>query len=180
MVRHYKELKCTHCSNIVTVGLRACKGTCHDCRKQWGLARRVKLCRLCGGATAGMFCNEQCYKAFYTEKRKHDVQLYRLDCAFKFNVSDYPEEFDLDLVQQHGWYSPKNKRNNPTGVSKDHRLSIRDGFRDRIDTEIMSHPANCRLLLHSDNKRKGRKSDITLEDLTLDIYNWNIKYRKVC
>jgi len=85
---------------------------------------------------------------------------------------DYSNKFDLSLVEQHGWYSPINKRNNLNGVSKDHMYSVRDGFINNIEPEIIKHPANCKLLLHNDNNRKNYTSSITIDDLIERIKNW--------
>ena len=101
---------------------------------------------------------------------------YRADCKFNFNLSDYPEEFNFQLVTEHGWYSAKNRGNNIYGVSRDHMLSVRYGFDNNIDPKILAHPANCRLMLHSDNVSKLSKCSITLEDLLNKIATWNKKY----
>lgn len=101
---------------------------------------------------------------------------YRADCKFNFNLSDYPEEFNFQLVTEHGWYSPKNRGNNIYGVSRDHMLSVRYGFDNGIDPKILAHPANCRLMLQSDNVSKLSKCSITLEDLLIKIAAWDKKY----
>ncbi len=103
-------------------------------------------------------------------------QFYRHECNFKFNVFDYPNEFDLHLIKTHGWYSPTNKRNNLKGVSKDHMYSVMDGYKNKVSSEIISHPANCKLMLYSDNSRKKDSSSIRLEDLLKKISHWDKKY----
>jgi hypothetical protein len=101
---------------------------------------------------------------------------YRADCKFKFNLADYPDEFNFQLVTEHGWYSPKNRGNNIYGVSRDHMLSVRYGFDNSIDPKILAHPANCRLMLQSDNVSKLSKCSITLEDLLIKIAEWDKRY----
>jgi hypothetical protein len=101
---------------------------------------------------------------------------YRADCKFKFNLADYPDEFDFQLVTEHGWYSAKNRGNNIYGVSRDHMLSVKYGFDNGIDPKILAHPANCRLMLHRDNVSKLSKCSITLEDLLIKIAAWDKKY----
>ena len=101
---------------------------------------------------------------------------YRMDCKFNFNLADYKEEFDFKLVKEYGWYSPSNKKNNLGGVSRDHMFSIREGFEMNIDPKILSHPANCQLLIHSKNISKHRKSSITLEELLTKIEEFDKKY----
>lgn len=90
---------------------------------------------------------------------------FRQKCKFKFNVYNYPEYFDLNLIEQNGWYSAKNRGNNFNGVVRDHIYSIDEGRKNNISPEILSHPANCRLIRHSDNIKKHKNSDITLQDL---------------
>lgn len=106
--------------------------------------------------------------------------IYKLDCQFKFNVYHYPDEFDISLVETFGWYTcPSNKRKgtlNVTGVSRDHLYSISDGFKNKIDPSIISHPANCIITIHTDNVSKGPKSSITLDELMKRVSKWNEKY----
>lgn len=129
------------------------------------------------------FCSRSCstkhqaksrYK-LVREKRSEFVN-YRADAAFKFNLKDYPEEFDFRLVEQYGWYRPKNRGNNLNGVSRDHMVSVRHGFDNFIDPAIISHPANCRLILQKDNASKNKKNEITYEELLSRIEKWNEKY----
>lgn len=47
-----------------------------------------------------------------------------------------------------------------------------EGFINKIDPEIISHPANCMLLRHNDNVSKGKKCGITLDELIDKIKNW--------
>ena len=107
-----------------------------------------------------------------TEKEK-----YYQAARFRFNVYQFPEKFDLDLVNNHGWYScpgKKRKRSakNINGVSRDHLMSVSYGFKNNIDPAIISHPANCQIVLHSENKRKAESCKITLEELLDRIKNW--------
>lgn len=111
--------------------------------------------------------------------QRSDLVNYRADCSFKFNVYDFPDEFDVQLVEQFGWYKAKNRGNNLTGISRDHIVSVRYGFDNNIDPAIISHPANCQLLQHGTNVSKGKKCDLTIEELFVKISNWNDKYSKV-
>lgn len=106
-----------------------------------------------------------------------EYQKYRLDTNFKFNLSDYPNEFDFSLIERYGWYSPTNKNNNLGGVSRDHMFSVREGFEMGINPEIISHPANCRLMIHTDNISKNKKSIITIEELLDRIKKFEYKYK---
>ena len=54
---------------------------------------------------------------------------------------------------------------------------IKEGFLNKIDPKIISHPANCQLLLHKDNIKKYINSSITLNELYQRIIKWNDKYK---
>lgn len=121
------------------------------------------------------YCNRKCMNA-YKRKDMDNFTKYKLDCQFKFNLADFPNEYDFSLVEEYGWYSPTNKKNNLLGVSRDHIFSIREGYDFDIDPKIISHPANCQLLKHSKNISKNKKSSISLEELLTRIENFNKKY----
>ena len=121
------------------------------------------------------YCKNECRRE-YERKNMEEYQKYRLDCNFKFNLSDYKDEFDFSLVEEYRWYSPTNKNNNISGVSRDHMLSVREGFENGIDPNIISHPANCRLMIHSENISKNKKSIITLDELIDRIKKFEEKY----
>lgn len=95
---------------------------------------------------------------------------YWNDCRFKFNVYHYPELFDLELLENFCWYHPVN---NPGGVSRDHIISISYGWKNGIDPTIISHIANCRLILQTDNAKKYSRSDILLEELKQKIHDFS-------
>lgn len=105
-----------------------------------------------------------------------DLATYRHYCSFKFNLQDYPDEFDFSLIAKYGWYRPANKGNNLYGVSRDHMVSVKYGFINKIDPMIIAHPANCRLILHSENVRKKSDCCLSIEDLYARIQLWNNKY----
>lgn len=106
-------------------------------------------------------------------------QQYYLNAKFKFNVYHYPSYFDLSLIEKHGWYTcpgakRKNQPKNINGVSRDHIISVSYGFANNIDPKIISHPANCKLMLHRENKIKHSKCDMTLEELMENIAMWHL------
>jgi hypothetical protein len=154
---HKKNIELANNFNRVEKVKRACVG----CNTEI-------ICRI---TSAKKFCTVKCW-ANYTEKNKEPFLLYRQRANFKFNIDEYPNKFDLTLVKKNGWYSPSNKRNNLNGVSKDHMFSVKDGFINKVDPELLSHPANCELILHRANQRKRANSSITLEELLDRIKNW--------
>jgi hypothetical protein len=97
---------------------------------------------------------------------------YRLACRFTFSLANFPDKFDFSLIKQYGWYKAKNRGNNLDGISRDHMYSINDGFKNGVSSKILSHPANCKLLRHSENLIKMTKSSITLDELKDRIKTW--------
>jgi len=139
--------------------------------------KTYKICLNCNKSFSKnkFFCSIDC-KREYERNNMNSLQRYRMDCKFDFNLADYNEEFDFSLVEKYGWYSPSNKKNNLGGVSRDHMFSVKDGFEMNIDPKILSHPANCQLLVHSKNISKHRNSSITLDDLLKRIEEFDKKY----
>ena len=121
-------------------------------------------------------CNIGARREKYSLERKYTLKNYRSKSSFTFNLSDYPEEFDFALIEKYGWYKASNHGNNLTGVSRDHMVSVRFGFDNKIDPKIIGHPANCRLMVHSDNSSKNSGCSIRLEDLLERIKKWDKKY----
>lgn len=136
-----------------------------------------KICPNCSSSffTNNKFCSQECRRN-YNRKDMDEYKAYRSDTMFKFNLADYPDEFDFNLVKEHGWYSPTNKNNNLNGVSRDHMLSVREGFELGIDPKLISHPANCRLMIHNENISKNKNSSITYEELLERIKVFEEKY----
>lgn len=130
--------------------------------------RKCKICNNFNITKKRKSICDQCKIDYY--------DFYRMECRFNFSVFDFPNEFDLHLVEEYGWYSPTNKRNNLKGISKDHMYSVMDGYLNKIPVEIISHPANCKLLLFSDNSKKKNNSSISIEQLNKRIIDWNLKY----
>lgn len=79
---------------------------------------------------------------------------------------------NFQLVEKYGWYHPI-RNNNPLSASRDHLYSVCDGWKQKIPIDIISHPANCKIVSIQENKSKGKKSSITLEELYLRIKNWS-------
>jgi hypothetical protein len=122
------------------------------------------------------YCTLEC-KREYERKNQDEYRQYQLNCKFKFGLKEYPNEFNFGLIEEHGWYSPSNStKPNIKGVSRDHIFSVSEGFKQNINPNIISHPANCRLMIHSNNIGKGGDCDITIEELKTKIQEWDKKY----
>jgi hypothetical protein len=117
-------------------------------------------------------------KHFYSKYRKKysseaamlHRKNYRLACNFKFSLYKYIEMVGYDLLLKYGIYHPTS---NPGGVSRDHLHSVADGWKTKIAPDIMSHPANCHLVLHTFNNKKNTTSSVTINELLQLIQEWN-------
>ena len=117
-------------------------------------------------------------KGLGIKSKSEGLMRYRQLCEFKFSLSKYSKEFDFDLIKKYGWYKPKNKGNNLGGVSRDHMYSVKEGFKNNINPDIIAHPSNCQLMIQNENSKKKHKSSITFEELELRIKDWDKKYKK--
>lgn len=146
------------------------KLNCFFCKKEFDATSSKKKQK---------YCSVTCRRAIFGPlDYKQSLMTYRKACAFKFNLADYSEEFDFELIKKHGWYSPKNKKNNLGGVSRDHIISVKFGHENNIDPGIISHPANCQLLVHNENVSKYSDCYMTVNELKQKILKWNKKYSK--
>ncbi len=141
---------------------------CINCENIFSYEKRKKIKK---------YCSKNC-RLDYERKGMTEYQKYKRDASFNFNLSDFPKEFDFDLIKEYGWYKPKNRGDNLNGISRDHIYSIKKGFENNIDTKVISHPANCKLMIHNDNVSKNKKCNITLEELLKKIEKWNKKYNE--
>lgn len=137
--------------------------------------RTCDFCKCSFYAHDRKFCSQKCWQDSVASHRT-EREIYKHACQFKFNVYDYPETFDLSMLTEHGWYRAANRGNNLDGVSRDHMISITEGFKRKIDPKIISHPANCMLVLHRFNQRKNTKSSITIEELQERITQFTSRY----
>lgn len=131
---------------------------------------KEKHCRYCSEIKVMSYYGSVC------EDCKGPYKVYKEQCSFKFNIYDFPDLFNLSLIEKYGWYSPKNSKNpNLNGVSRDHIFSISNGFKLGIDPKIISHPKNCSLIRHSENNKKNIKCNITLEELLEKINSYMVR-----
>lgn len=147
--------------------------------------KEIRYCKECGTSFETrikrnqIFCNHKCSSTYNsreyvkrTNLKKDEYEIYRKECKFKFNIYEYPNYFDLILIEKFGWYAAFNRGNNLNGISRDHKISVLYGWNNNIDASIISHPANCELIRHKKNQRKNRKCSITLDELKKEITKW--------
>lgn len=159
-----KSLENRHTKNPFKFKIHKQKRICLSCNKEFEVISSSKK----------KFCSKTC--CAYSRKSFDDYLRYKSKCKFNFNVWDYPDYFDLNLIYSHGWYKPKNRGNNLNGVSRDHMISIKFGWENGIDSNIISHPANCELMQNNKNISKNKKCSLLLEELKERIKEWNKKY----
>lgn len=129
----------------------------------------ICTCSHCGTKFSTKNKNKYCtnHKDLY----KSDRTLF----LFSFNVYHYPDLFDISLIEQYGWYSPGNRGpKNINGISRDHRVSVTDAIKNGYDPFYITHPLNCELMRHNENKSKYTKSSITYEELKQLVHNYNM------
>ena len=102
--------------------------------------------------------------------------MYKSYASFRFSLNKYENEFDFSLIKEHGWYRAINNGNNPNGISRDHIFSVKQGMITNLNPFIISHPANCRLIKHTENRIKNKKCDISIDELNMKIQTWELKY----
>lgn len=125
--------------------------------------------------TGLVFCSSA-WKKYHPEVINDKEDYYRA-CKFKFSISDFPHWFNTDIIKKHGMYSPGNRtERNINGTSRDHLVSISYGWKNNIDTKLLSHPANCDLKLHKDNQSKRHRCEITVEELKERIQDFEKIY----
>lgn len=99
-----------------------------------------------------------------------EKQKYWKNCRFRLTGKDIPNIHGFELMKTHRMYHPVNNTN---GVSRDHMVSIFDGWKHGYDPTHIGHPANCRFILQSENLKKSSNSVITYEQLLERIENWD-------
>ena len=152
------------------------KRVCPVCHKEFIAKKKTNTC--CSLSCAAKYKQIKKYNAITNdiELAKFKYNTYKKRCCFKFSLNTYPEEFDFSLISANGWYKAANHGNNLKGVSRDHIFSVSNAVQQGIDPYYISHPANCKLLLQSENASKSDNSLITIDELINKVNDWNKKY----
>lgn len=172
-----KRFCCRNCANVrihtEETKLKIKKSNSNELGSSWkGGKSKKKKCN-CGNI---MYAHSKmCINCWHKKiKQPYNKRSYKYQCRFKFNIFDYPEVFDLELIKKYGLYKPINYHTpNLNGVSFDHMYSIDEGLKNNVNPQIVSHPANCKLMLQIENDKKNSVSSITLEELIEKIKNWD-------
>lgn len=98
-----------------------------------------------------------------------DWNTYHSLCQFRFDKSQYSKIDGFNLLKMYGMWS----HDNPNGVARDHKISIKWGYDHNISPSIISHPANCEFIPFRENSSKGADCSITLSQLLTHIDKWS-------
>lgn len=124
-------------------------------------------------------CSVRWYSRTMLKYCKDHVKLYSCEARtvykFTFNVYHYPDLFDLTLLKEKGWYSPGGKSGkwNPTGLSRDHKISVNEAILNGYDPYYIKHPLNCELLPQTANNSKKTKCSVTYIELVRQINEYD-------
>lgn len=132
--------------------------------------------------------NIKCYHCelnfLYRNKKKYCVNCSpfydensRNRFKFKFNVYKFPDLFDLNLINEKGWYSRGGKAGkwNPNGLSRDHKLSVSEAIKNNYDSFYITHPMNCEIMTWEENNKKKTNSSISYDYLIKLVDNYENK-----
>jgi hypothetical protein len=75
--------------------------------------------------------------------------------------------------------NPLELKNSVFGYHIDHKYSIHQGYINNVPLSIITHPANLEMLWYKDNLSKKSKCSITLEQLLIDIINYDKEVKVV-
>lgn len=163
---------CKFCNNIIEYEYREriyCSKICRSkankpktYRKEYN--KYIKRTSMCKGINCNIILEG--VKQYCNNCRKEYYDVYKPSCKFNFNLKRYSDLIEgIEYLKELGRYSPSNRKNNLNGASFDHMYSIKDGYLNKIDCSIISHPANCKIMPHCINNLKNTESSITLDEL---------------
>ena len=102
---------------------------------------------------------------------KTEREKYYDECKFRFPDELLPYTKSSHLIGKYPWYNPYYPKAN--GLTKDHMISKNYGYCHKIDSYLISHPANCEIMLRDDNSSKQEKCTLTKEQLIERVEWWN-------
>ena len=103
---------------------------------------------------------------------KCDIVRYRYLASFRITALNIRKVKGFHLLESLGWYD---RETNPNGVVKDHRVSVKFGFDNQVDPEVIGHLANCEFLPVKANLAKSSSCSLTLKELREEIKGWKHK-----
>lgn len=142
-------------------------------KKKFSLKIKISSHDILGDFTKVKRCHcDYCSVVYYTKDRTkfcpNCSHLYSKGSIyrFRFNVFDYPDLFDLELIKKIGWHSFGGRFNyNPEGITRDHKVSVSYAVKNDCDPYYITHPMNCELMSFEQNNKKKGNCSITYEQL---------------
>ena len=70
-------------------------------------------------------------------------------------------------MKEKGWYCKggRYKKWNPSGLTRDHKISVNEAIKNNYDPYYIKHPLNCELMSFEKNNKKKIKSSLTYQQL---------------
>ncbi len=152
-----KQLECEHSDfglfmdGVLKIRMKSIKEAFDH---KFGELRNEKLCAL--------------YEELDATGQWNLEQYYKLS-EFRFSPYTYSNMKGYDLLLKYKVYHPIH---NKEGVVRDHMISRIYGFRNGINPLTIAHPANCELMLATDNSSKSGSNSLQLEELHGRISKW--------
>jgi hypothetical protein len=133
------------------------------------------ICSTCGKIEFGIkrtkLCSEHLHLACKPQRIKY---------GFKFDTENYPDLFDMELINEIGWYSHHpGSTYNVNGFTKDHKVSVKEAVENNYDPYYITHPLNCELITFSENLKKNRNSSISYQDLMESVLTYEMQKQVV-
>lgn len=178
-----KSLICSTCGKVYQGSIHTpkCKGLCKECIKN----KKVQNIKSKAFSKIPWRICNHCKKQFISRRKlkycDNCSYLYkttnRVKYKFTFNIFNFPDLFDLELLKNVGFYAPGGKagRWNIQGFSRDHKVSVNEAIKNNYDPYYITHPLNCELLPHIDNTRKNSKSSISYDLLKMQVNEYDLK-----
>lgn len=105
-------------------------------------------------------------RGYWIDPSKKDPYiLYREEADWVQKMWDI---VDSELIKEHGIFNPLT---NSKGCVRDHMYGRINGFKNNVPPILLRHPANCQIILNTENVKKAHTGDssITLEQLLNNI-----------
>ena len=125
------------------------------------VARAVKMVRKIADVLIEQGLEEQ---RLYLD-RSDDYARYRYECRFKITATNISLIKGYDLLLNRGVYSTANT----AGVVKDHMISVKYGFDNKIDPLVIGHISNCQFISYAENAKKSSNCSRSLDSLLEEI-----------
>lgn len=118
----------------------------------------IRTCKHCNDKFVSRIQVHYCEKhsSLYGEE---NYNRYR----FTFAISSYPDLFE-NISQQFNDIGIRS-HSNPYGLTRDHRVSVKEAIKNNYDPYYIRHPLNCEIMPWLDNIKKYSKSSLLYSEL---------------